>query len=146
MSARSKCIFYHSYIRGAGRLRRLTAAAAGRRGRARRGPSRRSPRAGRCAPSARAAAASVEVKPESTCETRGRTGGRAGEWVARADGRMGGRVGGASGRATAARAGGTWVTARVGSSGGGARAVAAAHRLEEKVRGCRCSRLPWCAG
>ena len=47
--------------------------------------------------------------------------------------RMGGRVGGASGRAMAARAGGTWVRARVGSSGGGARAAAAAHRLARKV-------------
>ena len=95
------------------------------------GVLRRSPRAGRHAPSARAAAASAEVKPESLRAARadGRTGGRVDVAGGR---RMGGRVGGASERATAARAGGTWVTARAGSSGGGARAAAAAHRVGEE--------------
>ena len=123
----------YSYIRGAGRLRRLNGGGGGR--------SR--PRTAQLVATITAGGLARAVGPRGgrlrrgeareTCETGGRTGGRAGEWVARADGRMGGRVGGASGRAMAARAGGTWVRARVGSSGGGARAAAAAHRLARKV-------------
>ena len=82
-----------------------TAAAAGSRGRARRGRSRRSPRAGWRAPSARAAAASVEVKPERPARRAGgRAGGQVSGWRGRqADGRANGRReragdGGAGGR------------------------------------------------